>query len=264
MTENFQRRAVRLKLAELLREPLERLANDTRLRKLGRYDVGVAQELLRVFGLELNEAQLRSLERVKDLLEAVESAPRGRAATHRASPEAPLPPAEAVAAEATAAAPPPPPPPGTYECAALYSAARSGALVVHCSDGRLGEQIDEFLQESLALPRADHVACPGGPVALAGRLLSFWECRSVEEQLRFLVSAHALRQVVLVAHQDCTYYRERLALTAAQVEPEQLRDLEIAAACLLRMSPELAVRSYFARRVGERVRFEPRSEAARR
>src|SRR5262245_32447850 len=78
VSEQFQRRAVRQKLAELLREPLERLDNETRLRKLGRYDIGVARDLLRVFGLVISDDRLRTLERVKDLLEAVEGAPRAR------------------------------------------------------------------------------------------------------------------------------------------------------------------------------------------
>jgi len=155
----------------------------------------------------------------------------------------------------------PPPPAGTYECASLYEPARSGAAAVYCSDGRLGEQFDEFLHESLALARYDRVACPGGPVALAGRLLAFWECRSVEEQMRFLVRAHGLRTVVLIAHQDCAYYRERLALAPTQIEAEQLRDLDTAAACLTRMSPELEVKAFFARRALDRIRFEPRPRA---
>ena len=79
--EQFQRRAVRQKLAELLREPLERVDNETRLRKLGRYDIAVARELLKVFGLTLSDERLRALERVKDLLEARKRGPRAPGGT---------------------------------------------------------------------------------------------------------------------------------------------------------------------------------------
>ena len=98
-----------------------------------------------------------------------------------------------------------------YRSPVPYEAARINAAAVYCSDGRIGDHMDEFLHQGLALPRYDRVACPGGPVALAGRLLAFWESRGVLEQLRFLVRVHEVRQVVLIAHGGCAYYQERLA-----------------------------------------------------
>lgn len=257
--EVFQRRAVRQKLAELLREPLDRLANETRLSRLARWDPEVARELLRVFGLKLNEEQLNSLERVRDLLEAVESA--GRAPAARASSPAAasasvlegLLPASSGALALPAVAPPAPP--GSYESSLTYEEARIGAAAVYCSDGRVGEQMDDFLHRGLALPRYDRLACPGGPAALAGRLLAFWECQGVEHQLRFLASSHGLRKVVLIAHQGCAYYSQRLGVKEAELELQQRHDLELAAAAVTRLGLEAL--TFYARRSGERVRFEP-------
>lgn len=260
--EAFQRRAVRQKLSELLREPLDRLANETRLSRLARWDPDVARELLRVFGLRLTEEQLGSLERVRDLLEAVESAGRDPAA-RSASPAAAsasvleglLSASPAGSAAAPAAAPPAPA--GTYESSLPYEEARIGAAAVYCSDGRVGEQMDEFLHRGLALPRYDRLACPGGPAALAGRLLAFWECQGVEHQLRFLAGAHGLRKVVLIAHQGCVYYSRRLGVAAAELELQQRRDLDLAAAAVTRLGLEAL--AFYARCNGERVRFEPHS-----
>ena len=130
---------------------------------------------------------------------------------------------------------------------------------MYCSDGRVGEQMDGFLHEGLSLPRYDRLACPGGPAALAGRLMAFWECRGVEDQLRFLVRSHKLQQVVLIAHQGCVYYSGRLAIPARSLEAEQRKDLVQAAATVQRIGEDLRVLAYFARRVGDRVRFEPAS-----
>ena len=44
---------------------------------------------------------------------------------------------------------------------------RIGAAAVYCSDGRYGEQMDEFLHQGLGLPRYDRVAVPGGAACLA-------------------------------------------------------------------------------------------------
>ncbi len=257
--EPFQRRAVRQKLAELLREPLERIANETRLRKLGRYDSEVARELLRVFGLTLSDEQLRSLERVKDLLAAVENAPRLRESRpvrpERESEPAPPPPEAPEAPDVPDV--PPAPPSGTYESGLPYEEQRIGAVAVCCSDGRLAAQLEGFLREGLSLPRCDRLACPGGPAALAGRLMAFWESRGVEDQLRFLVRNHGLRQVVLVAHQGCLYYSGRLGVPARRLEAEQRRDLAQAAAAVKRIGDDLRVLAVFARRVADRIRFEP-------
>lgn len=141
---HFSRQLVRQKLAELLREPLERVANETRLRKLGRYETRVARELLKGFGLSLTEEQLRSLERVRDLLEAVESAPavarEASAAVRQVAVDSPLvqlltgTDQKAPVAERPA---PPPAPSGTYVSAVAYEEARIHAAAVSCSDGRL-------------------------------------------------------------------------------------------------------------------------------
>ena len=61
------------------------------------------------------------------------------------------------------------PAPSSFVSSLPYEAARIYAAAVYCSDGRIGDHVDDFLHNGLGLPRYDRVACPGGPVALSGR-----------------------------------------------------------------------------------------------
>ena len=137
-----------------------------------------------------------------------------------------------------------------------YEPARIFAAAVYCSDGRLGDHVDDFLHNGLGLPRYDRVACPGGPVALAGRLAAHWEARGVEEQLRFLAQVHEIRKVVLIAHVGCAYYAHHLLLAADVVEREQLDDLRKAHWTVQRIVPGIEVGQYLLRVSGQEVAFE--------
>lgn len=143
-----------------------------------------------------------------------------------------------------------------YVSALPYEDPRIHAAALYCSDGRLGEQVDDFLHQGLRLPRYDRLACPGGPVGLSGRFLAFWETRGVEQQLRFLMHVHELHKLVLIAHAGCAYYREHLRLPEAQAEREQVLDLERARAAVLRLDRTLDVQCYMARVIDQEVAFE--------
>src|SRR5438045_7686875 len=82
---------------------------------------------------------------------------------------------------------------------------RVGAAAVYCSDGRFGEQMDEFLHNSLGLPRYDRMAVPGGAACLAGHLMVYHEMNAMDQQLAFLIQSHALSRIVLIAHENCGF-----------------------------------------------------------
>jgi hypothetical protein len=140
-----------------------------------------------------------------------------------------------------------PPPAPAFASSIPYEPTRINAAAVYCADGRVGDHVDEFLHQSLGLPRYDRLACPGGPAALAGRLLAFWEARGVPDQLRFMVRAHELRQVILIGHDGCAYYRERFGLAGEQGEAEQRLDLARAASAVQRIDEALEVAAFYAR-----------------
>jgi hypothetical protein len=136
-----------------------------------------------------------------------------------------------------------------------FEAERVGAAAVYCADGRYGDQMDEFLHLGLGLPRYDRVAVPGGAACLADHLPAMRERSALERQLRFLIEAHELRRVVLIAHQDCGFYKT-VRWRAASLETQQAADLSLAARRIRDYVSGLEVEGYIAKRVAGRVRFE--------
>ena len=137
---------------------------------------------------------------------------------------------------------------------------RIGAAAVYCSDGRYGEQMDDFLHNALALPRYDRVAIPGGAACLAGHLLAMRERGALDRQLKFLVESHNLSRIVLIAHEDCGFYKHNVhpsKLRQRPLEEIQSADLATVAALLRDYRKDLAIDAFFARKIDNRVRFDP-------
>ncbi len=145
-----------------------------------------------------------------------------------------------------------------YDCRIPFEPVRIHAAAVYCSDGRFGEHFDEFLEQGLGLPRYDRLVLPGGPVGL---IPTEEEpnptSNSVIEDLCFLVNAHQLERVVLIAHDGCAYYTERLQLTGSEREHMQHEDLAYAAALVREHTGIQSVECWFARIVQDGVCFEP-------
>ena len=146
--------------------------------------------------------------------------------------------------------------PAVYTSHHPFDENRVGAAAVYCSDGRFGEQMDEFLHEGLGLPRYDRVAIPGGAGCLAGYGRAAFERTALERQLRFLIEAHELHRVVFIAHQDCAFYHG-FALGRRTLAEQQAIDLRKAAECVRLWCPHIEIDSYFARRDGGFVTFVP-------
>jgi hypothetical protein len=137
-----------------------------------------------------------------------------------------------------------------------FDEARIHAAAIYCSDGRVGEQIDEFLHQGLGLPRYDRLAVPGGPACYTGADAVYWESHSAERQLDFLCRVHGLERLVLIAHQGCAFYGQWLEVAPDELEQRQLDDIRKAAARVGVAQPGLSVEMYFARRRGMQVVFE--------
>ncbi len=96
-------------------------------------------------------------------------------------------------------------------------------LVVSCCDGRFIDAVEELLYD-LGTPLHDLLAYPGGPAQLAGELRD--QDPAVANALRFMKNAHGTELVVLVAHEDCGFYKHRFGVS----DPEhQRQDLRLAA-----------------------------------
>ena len=97
---------------------------------------------------------------------------------------------------------------------------REGAAV-YCGDGRLGEPIDDFLHNALHLTRYDRQAVPVGAACLADHFATYREGDAVAAQLEFLINVHQLRRVVLIAHEGCAFYTDRLRISPIGVTEKQ-------------------------------------------
>lgn len=143
-----------------------------------------------------------------------------------------------------------------YESRLPYERSRIHAAAIYCSDGRIGEHFDDFLQNGLNLPRYDRVALPGGPACLAGHPQAHLEEQGVVDELQFLVKFHALKRIVLIAHSSCAFYSSRLELKEPRLELVQRADLVRATAFVHRVTGLEAIEAYFARLDDKVVRFE--------
>jgi hypothetical protein len=144
-----------------------------------------------------------------------------------------------------------------YQSPARFDENRIRAAAVYCSDGRFGEHFDDFLHTALELPRYDRLAVPGGAACLAGHFLAFREEEGLTEQLRFLVKVHGIERIVLIAHQDCAFYTERLHVSARELETQQREDMQAAIRRVGSFGCGLRVDAFFARKnLDGTIRFE--------
>ena len=144
----------------------------------------------------------------------------------------------------------------TYESPLAYESSRIHAAAVYCSDGRVGEHIDDFLHNGLRLPRYDRLAVPGGPACIAGHAEAHIEQQGVVDELKFLVENHGVTRIVLIAHQGCAFYAQRLRLPERFLEAQQQIDLAKAAGFIREITGQPWVDAYFARLKEGRVAFE--------
>ncbi len=143
-----------------------------------------------------------------------------------------------------------------FESKTPYDRERIHAAAIYCSDGRMGEHFDDFLQNGLELPRYDRIAMPGGPAALAEHAATRLEHAAVADELKFLVEVHGLDRIVLIQHQNCAFYTTRLNLSPADAERQQRDDLKRASDFAREVTGVRQIDAYFARHLDRRIRFE--------
>ena len=137
----------------------------------------------------------------------------------------------------------------TYRCQAQLQRAQTETLVIHCSDYRFQAGLREFLDEALGLRASyDSLVLPGGPQCLVEvpALPKFaWASRKWS---RALIDLHGLKRLVLIAHQDCGWYKwlAQWEPAAANVRQKQEADLKAARQAANRMDSELSVALFYA------------------
>src|SRR5262249_62107824 len=91
-----------------------------------------------------------------------------------------------------------------------FEAERIAAVAITCSDGRYGDQFDEFMHRHLGLPRYDRLAIPGGAAWLGRRSsASLGHYGLLGDQLDFLFPVHDIRCLVRFPHSCRASYLRR-------------------------------------------------------
>jgi hypothetical protein len=131
---------------------------------------------------------------------------------------------------------------------------RPTALVVACSDGRLQENLDEFLSNALRISQYDRLYLPGGPGALASSGLEMLRPEQIRRELTFLVTAHEIEDVVLVFHgpaadgpaeASCGDYKRRFSgRSPAELRAQQEQDARDIARAMFRAGERLRLLVY--------------------
>lgn len=132
-----------------------------------------------------------------------------------------------------------------YASSVGFNSGRIHAAAVYCSDGRFGEQCDDLLQNGMKLPRYDRLAVPGGAACFAGHFGDWREEEGAFSQLRFLIEVHDVERVVLIAHQGCAFYTQRLKVAESDLMERQHEDLRLAKH-RIRDEVDVEVLGYFA------------------
>jgi len=138
---------------------------------------------------------------------------------------------------------------GNFQPTSALNRPDTDVLVVHCSDHRFQAGLHEFLNQGLNLQdNYDLLAIPGGPqcLTLVEYLPKFsW---ASWKWFRFLVDAHSLGRMILIAHQDCGWYKTLPLPLHASAEPRerQEQDLRRVRQALKKDFPELTVELYYA------------------
>lgn len=137
----------------------------------------------------------------------------------------------------------------SFKSTTKLRSAAAETLVVHCSDHRYQVVLFEFLNKNLELNgNYELLALPGGPqcMTLVEYMPKFsW---ALTKWVRHLVDSLELKRVVLVAHQDCGWYKQLPFHLFGLDNPRKRQedDLKRVRSTMARDFPHLRVDLYFA------------------
>ena len=116
----------------------------------------------------------------------------------------------------------------------------SGKLAIYCSDERFVKATSVYLNKSLGVKRCDLLVVPGGAVFIVNKE------KSLVDRLRLLVEAHKISSIILFAHVDCGYYKDRYKNSSSNVlMKKQVEDIKKCQLQLNKMFPQVVVKSFY-------------------
>ena len=122
------------------------------------------------------------------------------------------------------------------------------AVVLHCSDHRFQASFHDFLTEGLRLASYALQSVPGGGhfVTLEHFMPKFFNINL--QSLSFLVKRTRSPRVVLIGHDDCLFFKERVQyfFTEPEFNRKQIANLRKAQNALTERLPGKLIELYFA------------------
>jgi hypothetical protein len=122
------------------------------------------------------------------------------------------------------------------------------ALVIHCGDHRFQTSFREFLTEHLGLASYALLAVPGGAhfVPFPHIMPKFVDAGM--RSLSFHIKNGKPRKLVLIGHDDCVFFKQRLQFFLEQplMREKQLANLKLSRSALVQRFPGLPVELYYA------------------
>jgi hypothetical protein len=147
-----------------------------------------------------------------------------------------------------------------YQSGAEWREQRSPTLVIACADGRWRDHIEDFAANGLRIdPAHDLLRVPGGAEPLALGDLIPKDFNFLRRRLEMLVRSHGTRRIVIIAHENCGWYRERkIGPLTLDLRARQLADLRRGRAVMQEWFGDVTIETYFARVEGTppRATFE--------
>ena len=135
-----------------------------------------------------------------------------------------------------------------YESTLPWNPERPDTTIITCVDGRWYQHFQEFARVHLnAGARTDFLAVPGGIEPLTLLNLVPKDFNFFRRRIEGLVEAHGTRRIVVIAHQDCAWYRTRkIGPIVLDPRSRQIADLRRSAVKMREMFSGVTVEIYYA------------------
>lgn len=148
--------------------------------------------------------------------------------------------------------------PAESSLAPVYEVSRdpAQALVIHCGDPRFQDAFRRFITEELGYRNYVPIVIGGGVHAFGVQSFLPKNFKILWEQIKFFVKEGRIRNVVIINHDDCAWYKKMKGYhPMVRLATRGKLDLVVAARTILRDFAGVTVRSYWASLEGDAISF---------
>lgn len=133
----------------------------------------------------------------------------------------------------------------------------SQALVIHCGDPRFQNAFREFITRELGFTNYTPIIIGGGAHAFGVQSFLPKNFKILWEQVKFFVKEGGAREVIVINHEDCQWYKKMTGYHLPHRLPEKARDdLRSAAQTIFHDFTGVHVRTFWASLNGDLITFE--------